>query len=83
MEAARFLAPFLAASAPRTAGQGLEIDAAGATIEVAPRAALREKYGASAIEPDGPPLALMRIQIVNVEKTSAILSKGGIAYRAQ
>jgi len=82
LEAAHFLAPFVGSSAARTAGRGLEIDAAGATIEVASRSVLRKKYGASAIESDGPPLALMRIQIVDADTTSDLLSKGGIAYRA-
>ena len=82
-EAADFLASFVASSGARKAGQGLEIDAAGATFEIAPRSMLREKYGASAIEPDGATLAVIRIQIVNVDKASAILSRGGIAFRAQ
>jgi hypothetical protein len=83
VEAAGFLAPFAAASGPRRAGQGLEIDAAGSTIEVAPRSVLREKYGAATMELDDPPFALVRIQVVNVDKTSAILSENGIAYRAR
>jgi hypothetical protein len=82
-EAARFLAPFLAASGVRQAGQGLEIDAAGATIEVAPRSARLERYGELAIAPGGPPLALVRIRVADVDRTSTILSKGAIPYRAQ
>jgi hypothetical protein len=73
-EAARFLAPLLASSA-RRAGRGLEIVAAGATIEVAPRSTLLERYGESAIAPDGPPLALMRIRVADLDTTSSLLSK--------
>jgi hypothetical protein len=82
-EAAHFLARFLGAADIRPLGQGLEIEAAGGTIEVAPRSALVDKYGASTIGAVGPPLAVLRIRVVDGNKASATLSRGGVPFRAQ
>ncbi len=81
-DAARFLARFLSASDARPTGRGFEVDAAGATIEIAPRSALLERYGASTIEPNGPSLALMRIRVADVAKTSVVLSNGAALFKA-
>lgn len=76
-DAARFLAQFLASGA-RTAGQGFEIDAEGATIEVAPRSALGERYGELAMGPNGPQLALLRVGVNDLDKVSAVLANAAL-----
>ncbi len=80
-EAADFLSRFVGAGAARREGQGFVVEADGARIECCPRAALAERYGASAIGADGPPLALARIAVADIAATRAILEAGGVGYR--
>jgi hypothetical protein len=80
-EAASFLAPFLAATGTR-ARAGLEMTIDGATVEVAPRAALADHYGADAIGDDGASLALARIGVADIEAARRALSAGDVPWRA-
>ena len=57
---------------------GLRIEIDGATVEVAPRAALRERYG---IVEDGPPFALARIAVADIAQTGRVLDAGRVPWR--
>ena len=80
-EAADFLARFVGAGAARREGEGFVVEADGALIECRPRAALAERYGASAFRPAGPPIALARIAVADLAATRALLEAGGAAFR--
>ena len=79
-EAADFLSRFVGAGAARREGPGFVVEADGARIECCSRAALAERYGASAIGADGPPLALTRIAVADIAAARAILEAGGVGY---
>ncbi len=80
-EAADFLSRFVGAGAARRDGRGFVVEADGAAIECRPRAALAERYGASAIGADGPPIALARIAVADLTATRALLEAGGVGFR--
>ncbi|MGD1038527.1 MAG: VOC family protein [Roseiarcus sp.] len=80
-EAADFLSRFVGAGAARREGEGFVVEADGARIECRPRAALAERYGASAIGADGPPIALARIAVADLAATRALLEAGGVGCR--
>ncbi len=82
-EAARFLVAFLDASRARATGQGVAIEIDGARVEIAPRAAWAERYGASAIGADGPPLALARIAVADIETARSVLEAGQVPHEAR
>ena len=83
LEAVAFLAPFMGASGARSAGEGLAIEIDGASVEIAPRAALATKYGATAIPQDSPPLALARIGVADIGVAARVLSAGGVRFEAR
>jgi hypothetical protein len=80
-EAADFLARFVGAGAARREGEGFVVEADGALIECRPRAALAERYGASAFRAAGPPIALARIAVADLAATRALMEAGGAAFR--
>ncbi len=82
-EATDFLTRFLGAGAARREGEGFVIEADGARIEGAPRAALAERYGGSAIGADGPPIALARIAVADIEAARRVLVASRVRYEAR
>ena len=80
-EAMEFLSRFVDADAVRRDGRGFVVEADGASIECRPRAALAERYGANALDADGPPIALMRIAVDDLAATRARLEAGGVDHR--
>ena len=82
-EATDFLTRFLGAGAARREGEGFVIEADGARIECAPRAALAERYGGSAIGADGPPIALARIAVADIEAARRVLVASRVRYEAR
>ncbi len=80
-EAADFLSRFVGADAVRRDSQAFVVEADGAAIECCPRAALAQRYGASAIGADGPPLALARIAVADIAATRALLEAGDVGHR--
>ena len=79
-EAAEFLSRFVDAGAARRDGEGFVVEADGASIECRPRAALAERYGASAFRRDGSPIALARVAVADVAATRALFEAGGVAF---
>ncbi len=80
-QAADFLARFVGADAARREAEGFVVEADGALIECRPRAALAQRYGASAIGADGPPIALARFAVANLTATRALLEAAGVTFR--
>jgi Glyoxalase-like domain len=80
-EAMEFLSRFVDADAVRRDGRGFVVEADGASIECRPRASLAERYGATALGADGPPIALMRIAVDDLPATRARLEAGGVDHR--
>lgn len=79
-EAARFLATFSGGGACRNAdGWVVEVD--GAEFEVAPRAALARRYGASAIPVEGPPLRLTRFVVDDLAALAERFETAAVDYR--
>ena len=73
---AEFLAKFVGAAEARRVEGGFAIEAEGASIEVLTPQAIGDRYGADALAPDGPPLAIMRIGVRDLAATRAILARG-------
>ncbi|MGD0183684.1 MAG: VOC family protein [Roseiarcus sp.] len=82
-EATDFLTRLLGAGAARREGAGFVIEADGARIECAPRAALAERYGGSAIGADGPPIALARIAVADIEAARRVLVASRVRHEAR
>jgi hypothetical protein len=82
-DAMDFLTRFLGAGAARREGAGIVIEAGGARIECAPRAALAERYGGSAIGADGPPIALARIAVADIEAARRVLVASRVRHEAR
>ena len=80
-EAATFLSRLLAAEAPSPEGRGYVVEAEGGRIECRPPAELAERYGDRTIRADGPPLALARIAVNNLDATRRALTQGHVAHR--
>ena len=78
-EAADFLARFCDAPAPRREGPAWIVEAAGARVECAPRAALADRYGA-AIAREGPAFALARIAVADLARMRERLASNGVAF---
>jgi hypothetical protein len=78
-EAADFLARFCDAPTPRREGPAWIIEVEGARVECAPRAALRERYGA-AIPREGSAFALARIAVADLARMRARLASHGVAF---
>ena len=78
-EAADFLARFCDAPAPRRQGPAWIVEAEGARVECAPRAALADRYGA-AIAREGPAFALARIAVADLARMRERLASNGVAF---
>jgi hypothetical protein len=68
-----FFQSFVEAGEARQVAGGLAVDAGGASIDILTGRAIRDRYGADAIAPDGPPLAAMRLRVRDFAATRAFL----------
>lgn len=77
---AEFFASFVGVSQARRVEGGLAFDAGGAMVEILTPGAIADRYGAGALAPDGPPLALMRIAVGDIAATQAVLTENGASF---
>jgi hypothetical protein len=77
---AEFLKKFVGAAEARRVEGGFAIETDGARIEILTPQAIGDRYGADMLAPDGPPLAIMRIRVGDIQATRAILEKGGTPF---
>jgi len=77
---AEFLKEFVGAAEARRVEGGFVIEADGGRVEILTPQAIGDRYGAGMLAPDGPPLAVMRIRVGDIQATRAILEKGGTPF---
>jgi hypothetical protein len=70
-----FLQSFAGASEARRIEGGFSIEAGAATIEILTPQTIGGRYGAGALTFDGPPLAILRVEVRDAAATSAILAR--------
>ena len=77
---AEFLKEFVGAAEARRVEGGFAIETDGASVEILTPRTIGDRYGADMLAADGPPLAVMRIRVGDIQATRAILEKGGTPF---
>ncbi len=77
---AEFVKSFVGAGEAQSVAGGLAVVADGARIDILTPQAIADRYGADALAAAGPPLAVMRIGVRDIQATSALLANGGTPF---